>query len=405
MIRPDPDSPAPAAAALAYAERGWSVVPVHTVHEGRCSCGRGDCPAPGKHPRVRWEDAQTAPAPVAQVADWWRRWPGANVGVVTGPVSGLAVVDVDPRNGGDAALEDLEAGWAPLGDTVTSRTGGGGRHLWYTSSAPLPSVDLAEGVELKARGGMVVAPPSLHLSGHRYRWEPDASPAVRDPAPLPHWLAGLAGGEVRPGRRRADAPVRTAAEQAEFAAAWQRAGIELRPGDNYYLCPFHDDHHPSLHIDAEGCRWYCFACRDGGGIGRLRERLGEARPVRLRRRIRGFAGPRREVTLPGDRPVAVVGESRHQDELLQLTGGRRSYAGVQMEAVAELVPQADGTVDVLIGEATVGRLADADAARMRPLISAAIDAYGSATCRAEIRGGWDRGGDDVGLFGVELYCP
>ena len=405
MIRPDPDSPAPAAAALAYAAKAWSVVPVHTVHQGRCSCGRRDCPAPGKHPRIRWEEAQEEPAPMDRVAEWWRRWPDANVGVVTGPVSQLAVVDVDPRHGGDAALEDLEAGWQPLPATVVSRTGGGGRHLWYASAAALPSVDLAEGVELKATGAMVVAPPSLHRSGHRYRWEQGASPTSRSLAPLPAWLAGLAAGGMRPGRRREDAPIRTAAEQEEFAAAWRRAGIELRPGDNYYLCPFHDDHHPSLHVDAEGCRWYCFACRDGGGIGRLREKLGEASPVRLRRRIRGFAGPRREVTMPGDRPVAVVGESRHQDELLELTGGRRSYAGVQMEAVAELVPASDNTVEVLIGGSVVGKLADTDTARLLPLVEAAIDTYGSATCRAEIRGGWDRGGDDVGLFGVELFCP
>lgn len=405
MIRPDPDSPAPAAAALAYADRGWSVVPLHTAHQGRCSCGRIACPSPGKHPRIRWEEYQQEAASVDQVAAWWRRWPDANVGVVTGPVSGLAVLDVDPRHGGDAALEDLESGWGALPETVRARTGGGGRHLWFAAARPLPSVDLAEGVELKATGGMVVAPPSLHRSGRRYRWEEGGSPSARDPAPLPEWIVGVAAGGFRPGRRRGDAPVRTAAEQEEFAAAWRRAGIDLGPGDNYYLCPFHDDHHPSLHVDAEGCRWYCFACRDGGGIGRLSEKLGEVHPVRRRRRIRGFAGPRREVTLVGDRPVPVIGESRHQDELLALTGGRRSYAGVQMEAVAELVPRGEGVVEVRIGDSTVGIVGAEDAARLALHIEQALDAFGAATCRAEIRGGWDRGGDDIGLFGVELFCP
>lgn len=405
VIRPDPDSLAPAAAALAYAASGWSVVPVHVAHEGRCSCGRADCNAPGKHPRLRWEEAQHHPADPTQVARWWRRWPDANVGVVTGRVSALAVIDIDPRHGGDAAFEDLQAGWGGPVETVTSATGGGGRHLWFRTSDPPASTVLAEGVELKAEGGMVVAPPSLHLSGHRYRWEPGRSPSVRPPAPLPGWLRAIAGDGFRPGRRPKDAPVRTRAEQEAFVAAWRRAGVELHPGDNYYLCPFHDDHHPSLHVDAEGCRWYCFACRDGGGIGRLREKLGETRPVRLRRRIRGFAGPRRPVTLPGDRPVSVVGESAHQDELLELTGGRRSYAGVEMEAVAELVPTDDGTIEVRIGGRTVGVLARDDAATLRPLVEEAIDSLGAATCRAEIRGGWDRGGGDVGLFGVELLCP
>jgi DNA primase len=45
----------------------------------------------------------------------------------------------------------------------------------------------------------------------------------------------------------------------------------LEPGDQHYRCPFHPDQEPSLHIDAEGCRWFCFGCRRGGGLSRLRE--------------------------------------------------------------------------------------------------------------------------------------
>ena len=77
------------------------------------------------------------------------------------------------------------------------------------------------------------------------------------------------------------APARTEGERAEFAALWAEAGVELRSGDHYYLCPFHPDHHPSLHIDADGCRFYCFGCGRGGGSGRLR-RLVSGRPDRHR---------------------------------------------------------------------------------------------------------------------------
>ena len=107
--------------------------------------------------------------------------------------------------------------------------------------------------------------------------------------------------------------------------------------------------------------------------------------------------------------VEVVGESFHQDELLSLSGGRRHYGGVELDAVAELVPDLDpdapGSVSVLIDDLAVGHLRSEDVDRLRPVIAQARVVYGFATCRAVIRGGWDRGGDDVGLFGVGLFLP
>lgn len=41
------------AAALAYARHGWAVFPLHTWMGTQCSCGRPDCPNPGKHPRTK----------------------------------------------------------------------------------------------------------------------------------------------------------------------------------------------------------------------------------------------------------------------------------------------------------------------------------------------------------------
>jgi hypothetical protein len=405
---PVPSDPGPAA--LRYAGRGWSVVPLHTALGGRCSCRRPDCPAPGKHPRVTWQELTRAAAGEEQVAAWWRRWPDANVGVVTGLVSGLAVLDVDPRNGGEVSLASLEARWGVLPETVESLTGGGGRHLWLDArEEQLPSAVLARGLDLKAEGGLVVAPPSLHASGRRYAWLGRHAPEEVAPAAVPPWLGALAhgdaGGELR--HPLADPPTRTASEQEEFAEAWARAGIELAPGDRYYLCPFHDDHHPSLHVDAEGCRWFCFGCRRGGGIGRLLQLLGEPRAPRPRARLHGSVGKPGAVTLAGEERFEVVGESLHQDELLALTGGRRRYGGVELEAVAELLPgpEHEDIVAVLLEGRPVGRLRREDAERLRPAVEEAIDEHGVATCRALVRGGWDRGRDDVGLFGVVLLLP
>jgi hypothetical protein len=399
-----------AGAALAYARHGWSVVPVHTPMPSGCSCGRADCAAVGKHPRIRWEAAMERAASEAEVAAWWRRWPDANVGVVTGPVSGVVVLDVDPRHGGEESLAALEAHGAPLPATPESLTGGGGRHLWLAGGGELPTAELAPGVELKAARGAAAAPPSLHASGRRYAWAAGRSPDDLAPAPVPAWLAALAHGVPGAGTRHplAGAPVRTTRERGEFAAAWSRAGIALRPGDRTYLCPFHPDTRPSLHVDADGCRWFCFGCRRGGGIGALLRALGEPSRTVARARARGWIGPERRATLEPGQEVAVVGESHHQDALLELAGGVRPYGGVDLEAVAELIPAVTGRVrriDVRIAGLAVGWLADEDAERLWATVAAAVEADGIATCHARVRGGWDRGGGDVGLFGVVVLLP
>ncbi len=350
-----------------------------------------------------------APATEADVEAWWRRWPEANIGVVTGRVSGVVVLDVDPRNGGDRSLGPFEARWGALPATVEAHTGGGGRHLWFSSGEQLPSAVLAPGLELKAEHAVVTVPPSLHASGRPYVWVPGRGPDDVLPAPVPEWVEALARGDAHadPHRPLAAPPVRTTQEQAEFAEAWARAGVALEPGDRYYLCPFHDDHHPSLHVDSETCRWFCFGCRRGGGIGRLRRLLGDPPRPASRARLRSHAGTDRPVTVPGRKEVEVVGESEHQDALLALAGGARPYGGVELDAVAELVPDPNDLEEVVvrIDGSAVGRLRREDAVRLAATIDEALDSRGVVTCNALIRGGWDRGREDVGLFGVALFLP
>ena len=88
--------------ALAYAKRGWSVIPAHHVTaDGACSCGRNNCGNPGKHPRIGWVPYQTSAADETTITQWWGRWEQANVAIVTGAVSGLVVLDIDVSHGGD----------------------------------------------------------------------------------------------------------------------------------------------------------------------------------------------------------------------------------------------------------------------------------------------------------------
>jgi hypothetical protein len=119
--------------------------------------------------------------------------PDAGVGIVTGAVSGLVVVDVDLRHGGDVSLEGLEREHGRIPTTVECRTGGGGRHLYFTHPGGLirNKVGLAPGVDLRGDGGYVVAPPSVHSSGVRYAWVEGRSPGSTEMARLPDWVVRL----------------------------------------------------------------------------------------------------------------------------------------------------------------------------------------------------------------------
>lgn len=175
------------AAALDYAARGWRVLPLHTPQRGgRCSCLSDGCTSPGKHPRTM-RGVHDATTDEATIRRWWARWPAANVGIATG--GGLVVLDVDPRHGGDASLAELEEAhdWVR---TLTARTGSGGLHLYLAGDLPARA-GMLPGLDLKASGGYVVAPPSLHACGRRYEWvAPEDLPT--EPQPVPTWFAAMA---------------------------------------------------------------------------------------------------------------------------------------------------------------------------------------------------------------------
>ncbi|MFZ5538605.1 MAG: bifunctional DNA primase/polymerase [Pseudomonadota bacterium] len=167
------------AAALAYAARGWSPIPI----EPR-----------GKRPLVPWLEFQQRIADAAEIAAWFARWPDANVGIVTGRVSGIVVVDVDAQHGGLDSLRELQRAHGALPLTVEAITGGGGRHLYFAlADLPLHNrVGIRPGIDLRGEGGCVVAPPSVHPSGRRYAWVDARAPDALAPAPLPAWFVALA---------------------------------------------------------------------------------------------------------------------------------------------------------------------------------------------------------------------
>ncbi len=155
--------------------------------------------SPGKRPYTHrgLHDASTDPD---QIRGWWRKWPDANVGIRTGAESGLIVLDVDPDHGGDESLAQLEALQGPLPATVQQRTGGGGRHyLFQHPGTPVRNrAGFRPGLDVRGDGGYIVAPPSRHISGERYAWEPGCSPDGIELAALPAWLLDLITRDVAP---------------------------------------------------------------------------------------------------------------------------------------------------------------------------------------------------------------
>ena len=155
----------------------------------RCSCVNPDCRDPGKHPYPRhspngFKNASKDPQVI-------RRWSSGpyNIGIATGAVSGIVVVDVDPRNGGDKSLASLEAEHGAFPSTWRAFTGGGGEHIYFAHPGGyIERADFAPGINLKGDGGYVIAPPSQHISGRRYAWNVDRHPQHTALAPAPQWI-------------------------------------------------------------------------------------------------------------------------------------------------------------------------------------------------------------------------
>jgi putative DNA primase/helicase len=159
--------------ALAYAGCGLHVFPLHSIRDGRCSCGKDCGKDAGKHPRVKG-GFKVATTDHALIGAWWTKWPEANIGIATGAISGIIVIDIDGPKGLET-LRRLEAeiGALPLGPTVKTHRG---FHRYLKSvRGEFTKCSAADGLDVRGDGGYVVAPPSGHLSGHTYRWVTDAS--------------------------------------------------------------------------------------------------------------------------------------------------------------------------------------------------------------------------------------
>lgn len=175
--------------ALAYQELGWQVFPV---------IARGKVPLTAhgfKDASDLEEDARA----------WWAKYPNANIGVRTGEESGFWVLDIDRDKGGFDTLAALEHLHGPL-TAPYANTGGGGRHYFFAwdSGLDIPSrSNVAPGLDVRGRGGYIVAPGSVHSSGAHYTCDHNLGALEQPPA----WALELACGPTHATRTKQDPPL------------------------------------------------------------------------------------------------------------------------------------------------------------------------------------------------------
>lgn len=155
--------------ALAYAKMGMSVIPC-----------RAD-----KKPLIPWKEYQYKRATKAEIEQWWRDNPTANIGIVTGGISGIDVVDCDTQEAYDLINDEYLSATFETPIVKTPK----GYHLYFAHRSGLSNgVRVIPGTDLRTSGGYVVCPPSRNGGGNAYSWLEGLSPSKVKPAPMPSYL-------------------------------------------------------------------------------------------------------------------------------------------------------------------------------------------------------------------------
>ena len=177
--------------ALDYAARGWKIFPLfYVLRDGTCSCKGKTCKRVGKHP-INNGGCLNASNEESQILEWWTRTPHANIGLATGH-GGRVVLDIDDS---DVYKEDKSSGKfnfirkkqgpkslaelieiyrdteGPLPDTLTVKTGSGGKHFHFLSVHQLPNSQdkISPDIDLRGQGGYVILPPSNHRGNPTFK--------------------------------------------------------------------------------------------------------------------------------------------------------------------------------------------------------------------------------------------
>jgi len=158
------------------------------------------CQPRGKEPACD-TGLHAATTNVERIDRWWHAFPNLNIGIATGTISGIFVLDIDGEDG-EGSLLKLESEHGALPPTIEVVTGKG-RHCYFRTGKRKISNSVGQlgvGLDVRGDGGYVIAPPSIHPSGRPYAWSVDTE---RDFADAPDWLLtkiGTAKGNGKAGK-------------------------------------------------------------------------------------------------------------------------------------------------------------------------------------------------------------
>jgi len=157
--------------ALNYQEKGFSIIPIK----------------PDKKPYIKWEPFQTRSATPEEIRQWWKQWPNAMIGIITGAISGIFVIDCDSAEAYRRVQELLPDAFI----TCIARTPRG-YHLYFVYSKDIGNAaGIMPGVDIRGEGGYIIAPPSENGNGKAYHWLEGLSIFEEDPAPCPDALLNI----------------------------------------------------------------------------------------------------------------------------------------------------------------------------------------------------------------------
>ncbi len=154
--------------ALGYMREGFSIIPLKGNHYAK-----GGTPEEkykdAKKSLILWAQYQKQRPTEDEIKGWFKKWPHANIGIVTGVISGIAVVDIDEPEIAKESLQDL------IPDSIVmpvANTPSGGQHYYFKCPDEKLSNNTRTipGCDLRANGGYVVAVPSTNGNGGEYTW-------------------------------------------------------------------------------------------------------------------------------------------------------------------------------------------------------------------------------------------